>query len=430
MSVALLGGMSSCNKWLDVDADTRVGENVMFESGNGMRIALNGIYSSLSESKLYGQELTWGLVSVLARDYNNSYLPNDYRDSYLLHATTGWKESYTTKIIDPVWNKAYNTLANVNNLLQAVEKTEESPLSIASATGIPGETVVVDVSIINNPGIVSANLKVAFDEGLTLVGATNGDVFSTLTYIPPKQLSSGGQITSSCQFAWTGFDIATEDIKDGIILSLYFKISEEAEIGDCYNVTISSESGDVIDKDLNSVILNAKSSVEVVEAEVKEPNAIDDFEYELTADGIIITAYNGSATDVIIGESYEIDGATYNVVEIAESAFEGNETIISIVIPATVEIIGDYAFYDCTSLIAVTVLGKDTEIGEIALGYYYISRREDGVVEGFTIYGYEGSTAEEYASMEDEITFVVPVDKKKVEIISLTSEEVFKMLKQ
>jgi hypothetical protein len=31
---------------------------------------------------------------------------------------------------------------------------------------------------------------------------------------------------------------------------------------------------------------------------------------------------------------------------------------------------------------------------------------------------------------KDEITFVVPVDKKKVEIISLTSEEVFKMLKQ
>ena len=315
--------------------------------------------------------------------------------------------SITTESGDVIDKNLNSVLLSAQSTVEVVEKTEISPLFIASVTGAPGETVVVDVSITNNPGIVSANLKVSFDEGLTLVGATNGDVFSTLTYIPPKQLSSGGQITSSCQFAWTGFDIADKDIKDGVILSLHFKISEEAEIGESYNVTISSESGDVIDKDLNSVILNAKSSIEVVEAEIKEPNAIDDFEYELTADGIIITAYNGSTTDVIIGESYEVDGEIYNVVEIAESAFEGNETITSIVIPETVEIIGDYAFYDCTSLVSVTVLGKETTIGEIALGYYYISRREDGVVEGFTIYGYEGSTAEEYASIEDEITFVV-----------------------
>ena len=94
------------------------------------------------------------------------------------------------------------------------------------------------------------------------------------------------------------------------------------------------------------------------------------------------------------------------MVEIAESAFEANEAIKSIVIPATVKEIGAYAFYDCTSLTNATILGKDTVIGEVALGYYYISRREDGVVEGFTIYGYEGSTAEEYANTDDEITFV------------------------
>ena len=295
---------------------------------------------------------------------------------------------------------------SANSTVEVSETQAVSPLSISSVTGTPGETVTLDVSLADNPGIVSANLKVAFDEGLTLVGAENGDVFTTLTYIPPKQLSSGGQITSSCQFAWTGFDIDDKDIKDGVILSLNFKISEDAEIGDSYNVTISSESGDVIDKNLNAIILTAKTTVEVAEAEVKDPNSIEDFEYEITDNGIVITGYKGTETDVIIGESYEVDGETYNVVEIAESAFEANEAIKSIVIPATVKEIGAYAFYDCTSLTNVTILGKDTVIGEVALGYYYISRREDGVVEGFTIYGYEGSTAEEYANTDDEITFV------------------------
>ncbi len=174
--------------------------------------------------------------------------------------------SITTESGDVIDKNLNSVLLSAQSTVEVVEKTEISPLFIASVTGAPGETVVVDVSLTKNPGIVSASLKVAFDKGLTLVGATNGDVFSTLTYIPPKQLSTSGQITSSCQFAWTGFDIADKDIKDGIILSLLFKISENAKIGDLYNIIISSESGDVIDKNLNSVILNDRSTVKIVEA--------------------------------------------------------------------------------------------------------------------------------------------------------------------
>ncbi|MBO7213598.1 MAG: RagB/SusD family nutrient uptake outer membrane protein [Rikenellaceae bacterium] len=123
MSVALLGGMSSCNKWLDVDADTRVGETVMFANSSGMRIALNGIYNSLGEPALYGQELTWALASCLGRDYPENKQSQNYR--YMIYENE-WYENYSRKVIDPVWKKAYNTLANINNLLQAVEKTEPS----------------------------------------------------------------------------------------------------------------------------------------------------------------------------------------------------------------------------------------------------------------------------------------------------------------
>lgn len=138
-------------------------------------------------------------------------------------------------------------------------------LSIASVEATPGETFEIYINLTNNPGIVSANLKVEFGEGLTLVGATNGTAFTKLTYIPPKQISAGGTISSSCQFAWMGFDIADKDIKNGKILTLKFKVNDKAKPGSSYNINVYNEAGNVIDKNLNEISLSAKATVKVID---------------------------------------------------------------------------------------------------------------------------------------------------------------------
>ena len=51
-------------------------------------------------------------------------------------------------------------------------------ISVGDATASPGSTVVVDVSVQNNPGILGATLQISYDEGLTLVGAVAGSTFS------------------------------------------------------------------------------------------------------------------------------------------------------------------------------------------------------------------------------------------------------------
>ncbi len=137
-------------------------------------------------------------------------------------------------------------------------------LTIDSLKVSSGETFDVRIALENNPGIVSANLKIEFDEGLTLIGATNGTVFSSLTYIPPKQLTSGKHITSSYQFAWMGFDIADKDIKNGTILTLSFKVTETAKTGNRYNISVYNEAGNVIDRDLNEISLSAQGTIEIV----------------------------------------------------------------------------------------------------------------------------------------------------------------------
>ena len=54
------------------------------------------------------------------------------------------------------------------------------------------------------------------------------------------------------------------------------------------------------------------------------------------------------------------------------------------------------AFIDCPSLKSITIPKSVNIIGEMAFGYV---TTEDGIkaVKDFTIYGYQGSTAQEYA---------------------------------
>ena len=124
MSTILLGGLTSCNEWLDVDADTRIGENVLFEDGEGMRTALNGVYRLISTKELYCGELNYGLASVLGCEYEESKLPSAYR--YMVFYYGEWYTYYQSGITDPIWKKAFNALANINNLLQNVEASDES----------------------------------------------------------------------------------------------------------------------------------------------------------------------------------------------------------------------------------------------------------------------------------------------------------------
>lgn len=147
-------------------------------------------------------------------------------------------------------------------------------LSITKPANVkPGDTFEVKVNIKNNPGIVAINLNVAFDEELTLVKAVSGSVFSKLSFIPPKQLSTTGRIKQSCNFVWQAVDIDDKDIKDGTILTLTFELSDKAKLGSTYGISITSRKNDVIDKNLNVLSLSAQGKVNVAAHTLKKTEA-------------------------------------------------------------------------------------------------------------------------------------------------------------
>lgn len=131
--------------------------------------------------------------------------------------------------------------------LLAADTSSTAIISVESKNVKPGETVNIDVSIKNNPGILGATLKLSYDEGLTLTDAKNGEAFSYLTMTKP------GKMTSTCRFGWDGQECKKEDVKDGVILTLTFKVSKDVKAGKKLNISVSTDGENIYDNELKKI---------------------------------------------------------------------------------------------------------------------------------------------------------------------------------
>ena len=119
-ALLLLGTMTSCEDWLDVDPKSEVKSDVMFQSVSGFKDALTGIYLLMSDQDLYGREATWGFVDALAQQ-------TDVRggEASAWYNATRYNYSATTTSSNGIWSRSYNIIANVNFLLENLEKKKE-----------------------------------------------------------------------------------------------------------------------------------------------------------------------------------------------------------------------------------------------------------------------------------------------------------------
>ncbi len=88
--------------------------------------------------------------------------------------------------------------------------------------------------------------------------------------------------------------------------------------------------------------------------DISEPDNLSDFGYEVFDNGVVITSYKGSETELIIPSWID----KKRVVGIDTGAFENCSNIISVYIPDTVSSIGHWAFEFCSNLKSVTLSSK------------------------------------------------------------------------
>ncbi|MBE6679362.1 MAG: hypothetical protein E7598_02440 [Ruminococcaceae bacterium] len=85
--------------------------------------------------------------------------------------------------------------------------------------------------------------------------------------------------------------------------------------------------------------------------------------YEPYGDGVVLTEYKGSATDVYVPSNIKADGENLDVVKLGDSIFENNDALNSVTLGAGVTEIGAKAFYDADNMVCILLAEDTTTIG-------------------------------------------------------------------
>lgn len=176
--------------------------------------------------------------------------------------------------------------------LNAFAVDYDATVSVETVFASVGDTVDVNVSIKNNPGITGATFTVEYHSNLELVSAVEGTAFNVLDFTP------AGTLVSPCNFAWDSENAEAKD--DGIFLKLTFKVLDTAQKNDKLDINIKCRFGDVYNnqKDLNIEFLNGAVTVlDYIPGDLNDDGIVN------TKDTRLIRQYIAGGYNITINEA-------------------------------------------------------------------------------------------------------------------------------
>lgn len=118
LSVLLLG-LSGCSKWFDVAPKTQIKSEDFFDSEEGFKSALAGVYVRMTNNETYGRNLSFLFLENLVQRYDRA-------------ETTGPAEAIydykniSKNTLQDIWVGMYQNIANINNLLKNLDSHGQS----------------------------------------------------------------------------------------------------------------------------------------------------------------------------------------------------------------------------------------------------------------------------------------------------------------
>ncbi|MBE7002334.1 MAG: hypothetical protein E7421_06560 [Ruminococcaceae bacterium] len=208
---------------------------------------------------------------------------------------------------------------------------ENAPKIFADTTKTyAGNSVSVNISFANNPGIASATLQVNFDtEALTLVEVNDLGNLGTQAHKP--------ELVSPYTLSWANDTIDQDITHNGAVVTLVFEVAEDAETGD-YPIEISYDysNHDIYNVNLDKVYFHTASGLVTVEEAVVETicgdvnndgkiNSLDELDLALYVAGMNTKPINEAAADVNVDG--KINSLDELVLALHVAGMEGYETL-------------------------------------------------------------------------------------------------------
>lgn len=132
--LALTGG---CKNWLEIESKSEIAADVLFDTPEGFSIALNGVYTMFSSRPLYGKELKFDFLDVLARVYDTQRSQYDGLKEY------DYVSNGMDMMIQNIWSNGYNAIANCNALLEQLESKPDGFFTAAERNMLEGEALTL-----------------------------------------------------------------------------------------------------------------------------------------------------------------------------------------------------------------------------------------------------------------------------------------------
>lgn len=118
LSATLALGLTSCNDWLDVAPKSQLEEKDLFSRETGYNDQLVGVYSQMCNTSMYGLQETVGFAEILSQNYNI----NSNSTTWRYVRDYDYSNTNVEAILAGIWKGNYSCIANLNILLENIEK--------------------------------------------------------------------------------------------------------------------------------------------------------------------------------------------------------------------------------------------------------------------------------------------------------------------
>ena len=150
VALALMA-LTGCKKFLDVQPQDKIDQPTLFNDEQGFKDALIGVYLGMDKATsspttfgLYSNNLTMGMMSTLAYDYDNATVDNAGANGTFFNNIVNYyyADAALKAETDAIWSAMYSNIANLNNILNQIE-SRKSAFTGDNFDRIKGEAIAL-----------------------------------------------------------------------------------------------------------------------------------------------------------------------------------------------------------------------------------------------------------------------------------------------